>query len=258
MKIEHIHYTIEGSGNPVVLLHGFLEDMTMWDEFAAQLQAHYTVVRIDLLGHGKTQSQGKEYTMEDQASLVNSVLEKEQLTNVVMVGHSMGGYITLAFAEQYPEKVKGFSLFFSSAAADSSEKKEQRARAAELVQTQRKSFIHAAIPNLFHEPEKESLQPLVMKTRNMAEKISSENIAAALYGMRSRKDRTHILQNDTPKQLMIGAFDGALDLSSLQEQIAQANHLESITFKVGHMGHYEAPEETFNALKNFIERCFEA
>lgn len=256
MRIQHVNYTIEGSGKPIVLLHGFLENLTMWDEFSQQLQNNYTVIRIDLLGHGKTLSEGTEYTMEDQATLVNSVLEKENITDVVIAGHSMGGYITLAFAELFPEKVKGFSLFFSSATADSVEKKEQRTRAAELVKTQRKSFIHGAIPNLFHKPEKESLQPFVTQTRKMAEQVSSENIVATLYGMRSRKDRTQVLKSTIPKQLIIGAFDSALDLASLEEQIAKSHHLEHITFNVGHMGHYEAPKETFSALKGFIKKCF--
>ncbi len=256
MKIQDIHYKVEGKGPSIVLLHGFLEDMTMWDEFTAPLITDYTVVRIDLLGHGKTTSQDAIYSMEEQAEIVHFVLEKEHISEAVIVGHSMGGYVALAFAEQYPQMTKGFSLFFSSAAEDNSEKKTQRNRVAELVKTQRESFIRVAIPNLFHNEEQESLQPWIKKTKEMAQKVSTENIIASIYGMRSRKDRIHILRTYVPKQLLVGLFDTALDQKSLQKQIDTANNLDYKTFNVGHMGHYEAHEETFRELKKFIEKCY--
>ncbi len=256
MQAQNIHYLVEGKGAPVVLLHGFLENMSMWDEFSTELKKQYLVIRIDLLGHGKTISCGAIYSMEKQAEIVKSVLDKEHISQAVIVGHSMGGYITLAFVEQYPEKVKGYSLFFSSAADDSPEKKEQRNRAAELVKKQRKAFIHKAIPNLFHKPEKDTLQPFVQKSKEMAEKMTAENIAASLYGMRLRKDRTHLLKTSIPKQLLTGNFDVALDQNILQEQVNSAHNLDHKIFDVGHMGHYEAPKETLNEVKSFLEKCY--
>lgn len=256
MKLQNIHYQIEGKGPAVVLLHGFLEDLSMWDECTSKLVAEYTVVRIDLLGHGKTISEGTVYSMEDQAEVVKFVLEKEGISKAVIVGHSMGGYVALAFAEQYPHSTQGFSLFFSSAAEDTAEKKEQRSRVAELVKTQRESFIRVAIPNLFYNPEQKFLKPWVEKTKQMAEKVTTENTIASIYGMRSRKDRIAILKTPTPKQLLIGLRDTALDQNSLQKQIDTANNMSYKAFDIGHMGHYEAPEETFMELKKFIEKCY--
>ncbi|MFV0531470.1 MAG: alpha/beta fold hydrolase [Flavobacteriales bacterium] len=253
MSIQNIHYVIEGKGIPVVLLHGFLEDITMWDEFSTKLITQHTIIRIDLLGHGKTISQGAVYSMEEQAKLVKSVLDQEQISEVIIIGHSMGGYITLAFAEQYPQMVKGFSLFFSSATEDSSKKKEQRNRLVELVKKQRQSFIQTAIPNLFHNPDKKLLQPFVEKTKKMAKNVTTENIVASLYGMRSRKDRTSVLQTSIPKQLLMGRFDTALDRKSLEKQINTAYNLEYKIFDTGHMGHYEAPKETFTEVNTFIK-----
>ena len=257
MKIQDIHYVVEGKGSAIVLLHGFLEDMTMWDEFTVKLiKENYTVIRIDLLGHGKTTSQDAVYSMEEQAEIVKFVLDKEDILEAVIIGHSMGGYVTLAFAEEYPQMVKGFSLFFSSAAEDNSKKKIQRNRVADLVKTQRDSFIRVAIPNLFYNNEKKELQPFIEKTKRMANKISTENIIASIYGMRSRKDRIHVLHSYIPKQLLVGVFDTALDQDSLKKQIDIANNLDYKVFDIGHMGHYEAPELTFDEVKLFVDKCY--
>ncbi|MFV0237988.1 MAG: alpha/beta fold hydrolase [Flavobacteriales bacterium] len=256
MDIQNIYYQREGKGLPVVLLHGFLEDMTMWDEYTSQLMTQYTVLRIDLLGHGKTTCQNTVYSMEAQAEVVKGVLRKERISKAVIVGHSMGGYVTLAFAEQYPEMTKGFCLFFSSTLADNLEKKKQRSHVAKLIKTQKESFLRIAIPSLFHENQKKSLQPYIEKTKKMAEKITTEAIIASLNGMRLRKDRTHILRSSIPKQWLVGNFDSTLSLESFQEQKNIATNLDFRTFDIGHMGHYEAPEETLNALQEFIKRCY--
>ncbi len=256
MKTQDIHYKIEGKGNPIVLLHGFLEDMTMWDEFTQQLIQNHLVIRIDLLGHGKTTTEASIYSMEDQASIVKFVLDKENIKQAVIVGHSMGGYVSLAFAEEFPEMTMGFSLFFSSANKDSEEKKTQRNRVAKLVKTQRESFIQIAIPNLFYDNEKEILKPYIDKTKNMAELVTTQNMIASIYGMRSRKDRTHVLKNNIPKQLLIGKYDSSLDQTILQRQIDDSNNLDHKTFNIGHMGHYEAPESTLFELEQFIHKCY--
>lgn len=256
MNWEKIHYKIEGTGKTVVLLHGFLEDLTMWDAFALKLARHYKVLRIDLLGHGKTTINVQNLTMEKQAEAVKTVLEKEAVSRAVFVGHSMGGYVLLALLDQYPELVQGFSLFFSSAAADNEKKKECRMRAIELVKKQRKVYLKSSISNLFRPSENKALKEIIKHTIQTAGNVSSEHIISSLQAMRDRKDRSKLLQNTFPKQLLAGKYDMALDKESLEKQIQIAQNLDCQLFNTGHMGHYEAPEETYLAVENFINNCY--
>ncbi len=127
-KHINIHYTDKGKGTAIVLLHGFLENSTMWKPFISRLSKKNRVITIDLLGHGKTECLGYVHTMEDMAEAVKAVLSKLRLRRVVVIGHSMGGYVALAFVEKYSNNVKGLCLMNSTATADSEEKKINRDR----------------------------------------------------------------------------------------------------------------------------------
>ena len=105
---KNIFYTDEGTGKVVVLLHGFTESQKIWKNFAKKLSAKYRVITIDLPGHGKSESPGAVHSMELMANVVFAVLKKLKAGKCMMIGHSMGGYVTLAFAEKYPKKLKGF------------------------------------------------------------------------------------------------------------------------------------------------------
>ena len=128
-----IHYTDQGKGTAVVLLHGFLENQSMWNTFLPELSKKYRIITMDLLGHGATECLGYVHTMEDQADMVHHVLQKLKIRKAALIGHSMGGYVTLAFAELYPNTVKGIVLINSTSRADSDERKRNRARAIVAV-----------------------------------------------------------------------------------------------------------------------------
>ncbi len=128
-----VHYTDTGQGRVIVMLHGFLGSHEVWAEFIKKLSKSYRVIAIDLPGHGQTPAIGYYHSMELLAQSVKAVLNKAGVRRYIIVGHSMGGYTALAFAELYPENVSGLCLFHSTAYADSEEKKKDRDRVIRLV-----------------------------------------------------------------------------------------------------------------------------
>ena len=117
MNINHkgasIFYTDQGAGSPVILLHGFLENHTMWNPFLTQFTTFHRVICIDLLGHGNTECKGYVHTMNDMADAVNAVLIHLDINTAQIIGHSMGGYVSLAFAKAYPNKISSLCLAFA-------------------------------------------------------------------------------------------------------------------------------------------------
>mgnify|MGYP003599212735 CR=1 FL=1 len=251
-----LYYTQDGIGKTIVLVHGFMEDLSMWNAFVDELSQSYHVLCVDLLGHGESKTDEPILTMELQAQAINEVLEKENITEAIMVGHSMGGYITMAFAELFPEKLKGYSLFFSTPAADTEEKSKQRARAAELVLENKEQFIRLSVPNLYNANKIDELQEAIELSIEQAMECTPQSIKAAILGMRDRKDRAQLLASDLPKQMVVGTFDPGLNRENLEKQMAIAKNLVVNEIACGHMGHYEAPEESIKAIKKFAKYCW--
>src|SRR5688500_8385113 len=131
-KGKKLAYQVVGSGPVVVLVHGFGEDGNIWQQQVQRLQLNFTVIVPHLPGSGVSQL-GEDMSIEGMAAAVNAVLEAEEVKQCVMIGHSMGGYITLAFAEQFKRVLKGFGLFHSTAFVDSDEKKETRQKGIEFI-----------------------------------------------------------------------------------------------------------------------------
>lgn len=253
-KNRKVHYTVSGRGPTVVLLHGFLEDLTMWDELEHELNQNNRVVRIDLLGHGKTENQGEIHSMEDQAEMVRFVLEELKIDRYTLIGHSMGGYIALALAEIYPGDLTGLCLMNSTSLADSEEKKRNRDRAIEAVKNNHRSFVRIAIPGLFAPENREKFAEKVHEATEVALRIPAEGIIAALEGMKLRKDRSAVFKNATyPKLLVVGRKDPALDLKTLVPQ-TKFPGVETVSFDDGHMSHIENREDLAQYLLRFLGR----
>ena len=144
-----IHYSDQGKGSAIILLHGFLENSSMWNNLIPHLIKRNRVICIDLLGHGKTECLGYVHSMDLMAETVNAVLKQIRIQRVKLIGHSMGGYVALAFCDAFPEKVKALCLMNSTSRADSDEKKINRNRAIEAVKNNYKTFVRISISNLF-------------------------------------------------------------------------------------------------------------
>lgn len=248
-----IDYTATGKGTAVVVLHGFLENQTMWQYLAPVLATKYRVITIDLLGHGNTDCLGYVHTMEDQADMVHHVLHELKIRKSVLIGHSMGGYVALAFAELYPDNVKGLVLLNSTSRADSDERKLNRDRAIAAVKQNYTAFVRMSIANLFSEDNREKLAETIENVKLEALKTPLQGIVAALEGMKIRNDREVLLHfGPYPIALILGKKDGVLPYDDNVTQV-ENTRVQLITFPDGHMSHLENQKALEKTIVSFLK-----
>lgn len=251
-KNTKISFTDSGEGNAIVLLHGFLENKKMWAEYVKLFSEKYRVITIDLLGHGESDSLGYVHEMEDNANVVFEVLQSLKIEKATILGHSMGGYVALAFAELFPEKIKKLVLLNSTSKEDSAEKKLNRTRAIKAVKQNYVGFVSLAIANLFSENNRIRLASEIEKVKEQALKTPLQGIVASLEGMKIRKDREWLIhENRFPVLLILGKKDPVLNYEESLPQIEDTT-AELISFEDGHMSHIENKEELKLILLDFF------
>ncbi len=257
-----VRYADVGKGRVVVLLHGFVENLEVWfgNKFAQDLAKHYRVIAIDLPGHGKSECIGYVHRMERLADVVKGLMDELGLRRYAMVGHSMGGYVALAFAEKYPDNLSGFCLFHSTTTPDSAAKKIERERAIRLVKKAPTKYTNALIENLFAVANVRYFKSEITWLKRMAAKTKPQGIIACLEGMKIRKNRESILRNSTvPVLFMAGARDNVipLEVSEKQKDLAKDQRYVALE-KCGHMGFLEQKETALKKLKAFCSHAFSA
>ncbi|RZV62020.1 MAG: alpha/beta hydrolase [Flavobacteriaceae bacterium] len=257
MKVQYkgieVFYSDEGHGDAILLLHGFLENSSMWNSLKYDLLKTHRVICVDLLGHGRTASLGNLHKMEEMAAAVESVVDHLGLEKVILFGHSMGGYVSLAFAELFPYYLKGLVLINSTPLPDSKEKRLARDRAIEAATRNKGLFISMTIPNLFADKNHHQLKKEIQLTKDAALQTSLQGIVAALAGMKVRKNRLGLLKKiNCRKMIVIGRNDAAIDVSSLDKAVRDVA-IEVVEFSDGHMSHIENKTELSYACVHFIE-----
>jgi len=253
-KNTKISYSDTGKGTAIVLLHGFLENKNMWDFYIPEFAKKNRVITVDLLGHGKSECLGYVHTMEDHADVVHAILSELRIRKVVFVGHSMGGYIALAFAELYPDTIKGIVLLNSTARADSEGRKANRDRAIKAVKQSFLNFVSLSIANLFSESNRDRLSSAIEKVKKEALKTPLQGIVASLEGMKTRKDREVLLHlTPYPKLMILGEKDPVLPYEETIEQIENTK-VALVTFPDGHMSYIENQSELLKILLAFFKR----
>jgi len=257
-KTKELHYTDTGKGDTIVLLHGFTEDLRIWKHFSTRLSRNYRVICIDLPGHGKSECIAEIHSMEILADSISAVLKKIKIKKCLLIGHSLGGYVTLAFAAKYPRMLRGFGLFHSHCFADSPEDKKNRARTIEVVKKDRSGFLSMFITGLFPEEVHKKFQKEIEFLIYCARETPREGIIAALKGMRDRKDQTEMLKSTKlPVLFILGLKDSKAPVARLWEMISLPAVSETLILRdCGHMGYIEAPEVTLKTIKNFARRVF--
>jgi len=257
-KGKTIHFESAGQGSAVVLLHGFLESSQIWKAFAEDLSKEYRVVTVDFPGHGRSQIIGEVHSMEMMAETVKFVLDKLEITENVIVGHSMGGYVSLAFAQMYPDFIKGIGLFHSQASADSDETKENRRRTINIVRRNRIGFISSFIPDLFAEANIPKFQDEIDLLKKHASEISPEGIIAAIEGMKQRSSKLDLLmQAKIPFLFIAGKEDSRIPVQNVMAQAILPELAEVLILSnVGHMGFIEAKTETLQMIKGFLNQVY--
>ena len=257
IRNSNISYSLSGHGRAVILLHGFVESKEIWKKLIPLLSEKYTVIAIDLPGHGKSELIKEELTIKAMAEAVHAVLLSEKIDKAVMVGHSMGGYATMAYADMFPDYLHGICLFHSSAYADTEEKKEDRLRAVEAVKKNHKDFTVSLVSKLFKEGNEEKFENDAQQLKEIAKNTSADAVIASLLAMRNRPDCSPTLAKlKIPVLFIWGKTDKALDFETVFPQaklplISQVLILE----EAGHLGFIEAQRETFHIIENFVDFC---
>lgn len=251
-----LFYRVTGSGTPVVLLHGFAEDGTIWQYQTEALQQHYQLIIPDLPGSGRSAITA-DMSMEGLADSVKQILTAElaQDEPVVMIGHSMGGYITLAFAEKYPAQLRAFGLFHSTAYADSEEKKAMRQKGIEfMLQHGADQFTRQTTPNMFAPAFKMDHPEVVAEIIDRYSNFSTESLVQYYKSMMQRPDRTDTLRKSAvPVLLIAGEHDTAIP----KEHMMQQSYLPAVSYihllqHAGHMGMLEEPARSNGILAGFL------
>ncbi|MEP6726759.1 MAG: alpha/beta hydrolase [Bacteroidota bacterium] len=263
---KQVEYTVLGAGQPVVLIHGFAEDNNVWRHQQDELAKHYLLIVPDLPGSGESEMI-EDMSIEGLASCVKQIVDQELSANniiadraggLIIIGHSMGGYITLAFAEKYPEILLGFGLFHSSAFADNEEKKATRRRGITFIQTHGSyEFVKQSTPNLFTEEYRIKnnavLEDMIARYGN----FEPAALIAYYNAMIQRPDRTTVLKTfNRPVLFIIGKEDKAIPFEDSMKQchlppMASIQILE----KAAHMGMWEEKEKSSQALLSFLQLC---
>jgi len=254
-----IRFRDEGQGDVVVLLHGYLESLEIWDGFSKELAQYYRVLSIDLPGHGKSGVFSKIDTMAVMADAVENVLRELGIGRAVIVGHSMGGYATLAFAEIFPEVTTGFCLFHSHALSDTEEKKVNRDREIELVKSGKKmQVINTNIPRAFADDNLELFATEVERARQIAISTPDKGIIMSLIGMQARPDRTRVLkESSVPILYIAGKKDNYIPYEVAEQHFNLSTNQDVLILEnSGHMGFIEEKEEALEGLLFFLEKVY--
>lgn len=239
----------------VVLLHGYLESMIVWDEFVDLLKDKVRVVTLDLPGHGISNVIGEVHTMEYLAKCVGDAMAALGIERYSMVGHSMGGYVSLAMLDDYRDHLDNIILLSSTTSADSQEKCDRRRREIELIKAGKKNTLARLVPHAGFAPENvKRLQDYIEDISELILMTEDEGVIAILGGMIERQSRGDMLrESGIPHLFIFGRHD-----YYIPEEIAQVMIAEDPTARVvwlehsGHMGFIEEPELCANAILDMI------
>jgi pimeloyl-ACP methyl ester carboxylesterase len=248
-----LFYRDEGSGPAVLLVHGFAEDGAVWDD--TRMRSGYRLLIPDLPGTGRSSAHQGDISMEMLAGDLKMLIDHEGMDKCVIIGHSMGGYVTLAFAAHHPERLAAFGLFHSTAYADSEEKIEARRKSIGFIRQHGTApFIRQSIPNLFAPETRESRPQLVEDMIRRYSHLAPEVLVQYYEAMIRRPDRVAVLREFAgPVLFIIGEKDQAVPM----EQALQQCHLPAVSHvhilkHSGHMGMLEEAGAGSDILYSFL------
>jgi pimeloyl-ACP methyl ester carboxylesterase len=253
---KKIFYSDEGSGPALMLIHGYLETGEAWGSFAAELSEKFRVIVVDLPGHGQSDIFGEIHSMEFMAEAMNGLLGTIGLSKVFMIGHSMGGYVTLAFLEMFRDKLSGYSLFHSHPFADTPEVLKKRDNEILTVNAGRKYLIVPDnIKRMFAPANLEKFTTDLDRLKKIAAGIRAEGITAVLRGMKARPSRAGLMESvNVPCLWILGASDNYINCDSVKSRIKLPPDSRLVILeKSGHLGFIEEKQVSRKAVTDFLK-----
>lgn len=245
----------------LILLHGYLETMTIWNEFAALLERNYRVITLDLPGHGLTDyapagEDGKSVnTMEFCADVIVGILDKCHIDKAFIGGHSLGGYISMMCCRLYPQRFEKLILFNSHPFPDPEEKVADRKREIDLIRKGKLELLaDYSIPKMYHPDLLRKNDDKIRETLELCETHFPEGIVASLLGMMVRPSQEEWLKTtDTPVLMIGGDADPFIPLPVFEKMKADYPKVQFVLLPgTGHLCFVEAEAETYQQVCSFL------
>jgi pimeloyl-ACP methyl ester carboxylesterase len=252
-----IHYKDQGKGAVIVLVHGYLETAEIWNGFTKRLSDKLRVIAVDLPGHGKSDIFSEVHTMDFMACILARLLENLNIEKVFLVGHSLGGYVTLAFADLFPGMLSGYCLFHSHPFADTQETIKNRKKEINLVKEGKKDLFYPAnITRLYATSNLQDFSEAIMNSKEIASTIPGEAIIAVLEGMIARPARVEAMEaGKVPCLWILGALDNHINCEAIQSRVHLPENTRVIVLKKsGHMGFIEEEDNSAKIILEFVKK----
>jgi pimeloyl-ACP methyl ester carboxylesterase len=252
-----IHYTDSGSGTTIVLLHGYLESSEVWNGFEVKLATEFRIISVDLPGHGLSDVYGDVHTMEFMATMLKELFDNLGVKRVFLTGHSLGGYVTLAFLELFPENLSGYCLFHSQPFQDLPAALEKRRREIDIVKTGKKNLIYPDNVTMMFAPSNlEKFSDALQRSKEIASRITGGGIIAVLNGMMIRPSRLTLMEEGrVPCLWILGLMDNYIPCDLIQSKVKlPANTSVFILRNSGHIGFVEEEDLSVKTISDFVNR----
>ena len=256
---HQMSYTKTGAGPAVVLLHGFGEDHNIFKSTVAALEKKYEVYTPDLLGTGMSpvNTFPSNFSIEYVADSTAALIQHEKIETCILLGHSMGGYVTVAFAKKYPQYLKGFGLLHSTALPDTPIKIENRTRGISFIQKfGAATFLATTAPNLFGSFSQKNHPQLITEFVQSIPAFSNEALTCYYQAMMARPDLTSFLETTSlPVLYILGDQDTPVALEDTLPQTKMPKRAYLYVLEnCGHMGMLEQPTNFNNAVLDFLDK----
>jgi pimeloyl-ACP methyl ester carboxylesterase len=252
-----ISYTDTGRGTAIVLLHGYLESSEVWNCFKDKLASEFRIITMDLPGHGLSDVYGEIHTMEFMAEIVKELIHKMDLEKVFLLGHSLGGYVTLAFLELFPYYLSGYCLFHSQPFSDTPASLEKRRREISIVKNGKKDLMYPDnVTKMFASSNLEKFSEALLRSKGIASQIPGEGIISILNGMMIRPSRLEVMEEGRiPCLWILGSMDNYIPCDLIQTKVnLPANAVVVILGNSGHMGFVEEEDLSVKIISDFVNR----
>ena len=249
-----VYYSDKGAGEPVILLHGYLETSEIWAGFADRLSKKFRVISVDLPGHGLSKVYSENHSMEFMAGALKSLMENLHLSEAFITGHSLGGYVALAFLEFYPGMLSGYCLFHSHPFADRPETVLKREREIKVVRAAKKYLLYPDnISQMYATRNLEKFAGELKRSKDIAAGIRDEGIIAVLNGMMNRPSRLKVMEEGrVPCLWILGRLDNYIACEDVISKVRlPSNARLEILENSGHMGFIEEQDLSVKLVSDF-------
>ena len=250
-----IYYSDTGTGETIILLHGYLETSEIWTGFIQKFAGKFRIISVDLPGHGSSKVYGESHSMEFMAGALKGLIDNLDIKKIFLIGHSLGGYVTLAFAELYPEMLMGYCLFHSHPFADTIQIRQKRENEIKVVKAGKKYLIYPEHVSMMYSSDNiDKFSASLKRSKDIASTICDEGIIAVLNGMMIRAARLSVMENSkVPFLWILGRKDNFISCEAMLEKVKLPPNAKALILEnSGHMGFVEEEDLSVNAIDDFI------